>query len=354
MNAGARDVAPPAQQTDEESAPVVSPGRVQGMKSRVRRLKKHTKRRTKRAAFAASGRSALARWLTRTVLRIKRRLNYAKHCRQRPVNSKMIIFESFVGKKYACNPRALYEAVLRDPAFDDFELVWAFRDPKAYLDTPDLSRATLVRYGSQVYYACHAEAKYWVSNSVVFPHMKLREGQVYVQTWHGTPLKRLGCDIEPNPKSGVKFDPEEKRQWYEAEGRRFTFLLAQSPFAAKALTSAFGLQKLDRTDAVFQSGYPRNDFLINHTQSDVDRIRRDLELPEGKTVVLYAPTWRDDQHVTGVGYTLDIGIDFDALQRELGDTHVILFRAHFLIASAVQLRQLRRIRARRLPGRRHQ
>jgi CDP-glycerol glycerophosphotransferase len=291
-------------------------------------------RKLKRSVLSASKRNSALRALSRTSLRIKRTLNYRKHCNASPVNSKMMIFESFVGWKYSCNPRALYEAVLRDPAFDDFTLVWAFKSPGDYRDVPDLGRATLVRYGSQAYYAHHAQARYWVSNSVVFPHMKLRDGQVYVQTWHGTPLKRLGCDIEVKLKDGVKIDAEEKRSWYEAEGRRFTFLLAQSPFAARALESAFDLKGSGRADAVLQEGYPRNDFLLNYTDEDAARIRRELDLPDDKTIVLYAPTWRDDQHQAGVGYTLDLGADFDALKRELGDTHVILFRAHYLIANS--------------------
>ena len=81
-------------------------------------------------------------------------------------------------------------------------------------------------------------------------------------------------------------------------------------------------------------GYPRNDFLLNYTSADVARIRRELDLPADKTIVLYAPTWRDDQHEAGVGYTLNVGVDFEAMRRELGDTHIILFRAHYLIANA--------------------
>lgn len=320
----------------EDPQVIDPPSPVEHAANRARRVFKKTKKDVKRAVFSAAKRSSAVNVASRTLLSVRRRLNYRKHCRQNPVDPKMIIFEAFVGWKYTCNPRALYEAVLNDPAFDDYTLVWAFKSPKAYEGLPQLARATLVRYGSQEYYAAHARAKYWVSNSVVFPHMKLREGQVYVQTWHGTPLKRLGCDIGATLKSGAKVDAEEKRGWYEAEGRRFTFLLAQSEFAAKALTSAFGLEASGRADTVLTEGYPRNDVLTNHTDADTRRIREELGLPDDKKIILYAPTWRDDQHQEGVGYTLDVGLDFDELKRELEDTHIVLFRAHYLIASAFQ------------------
>jgi CDP-glycerol glycerophosphotransferase len=320
----------------EDPRVIDPPTQIEHLTNRARRALNSAKKDVKRVVFSAAKRSSAVNVASRTLLSVRRRLNYRKHCRQNPVDPKMIVFEAFVGWKYTCNPRALYEAVLNDPAFDDYTLVWAFRSPKAYEGLPALSRATLVRYGSQEYYAAHARARYWVSNSVVFPHMKLREGQVYVQTWHGTPLKRLGCDIGATLKSGAKVDAEEKRGWYEAEGRRFTFLLAQSEFAAKALTSAFGLTASGRADTVLTEGYPRNDVLTTHTDADTRLIREELGLPDDKKVILYAPTWRDDQHEEGVGYTLDVGLDFDELKRELGDTHVVLFRAHYLIASAFQ------------------
>jgi CDP-glycerol glycerophosphotransferase len=56
-------------------------------------------------------------------------------------------------------------------------------------------------------------------------------------------------------------------------------------------------------------------------------------VPEGKKAILYAPTWRDDQHVSGKGYTLSLPVDFEKLRRELGDDHVILFRAHYFVAN---------------------
>ena len=80
-------------------------------------------------------------------------------------------------------------------------------------------------------------------------------------------------------------------------------------------------------------GYPRNDFLINHTQEDIRMIKEKLEIPEDKKVILYAPTWRDNQHEAGTGFTYDLNVNFDALRQELGDEYVILFRVHYLVAS---------------------
>ena len=53
---------------------------------------------------------------------------------------------------------------------------------------------------------------------------------------------------------------------------------------------------------MLEAGYPRNDFLINHTPEDEAQIKRELGLPMDKKVILYAPTWRDNQHDAKLGY----------------------------------------------------
>ncbi len=82
-------------------------------------------------------------------------------------------------------------------------------------------------------------------------------------------------------------------------------------------------------------GYPRNDFLVNHTEKDVQEIKKRLGLENSaKKIILYAPTWRDNQHSASKGYTYKTEIDFEKLKTELGDEYVILFRAHYLVANS--------------------
>ena len=57
-------------------------------------------------------------------------------------------------------------------------------------------------------------------------------------------------------------------------------------------------------------------------------------MPEGKRVVLYAPTFRDTEHSGSVGYTFRAELDFDLLRERLGDDTVVLFRPHYLVANS--------------------
>jgi len=196
----------------------------------------------------------------------------------------------------------------------------------------ELAHARLVRYGSREYYETHARAKYWIANYILPTHMVPREGQCFLQTWHGTPLKRLGCDLGAGITNAT-FEVDEIHARYTSEGERLSYLISPSPFATEKLSTAFALDRPEVAGKVLEVGYPRNDFLARASASDVASIKRRLAIPEGKSVLLYCPTFRDDQHAARVGYVYEAQVDFDRLAAELGDEYVILFRAHYLVAS---------------------
>lgn len=303
--------------------------------------------------------------LARKTVASTRRASYRRLEAANPVVPTAVLFKSYSGRGYACSPRAIFEAMVHDPAYDDYEIYWSFREPLARalaargfvvrgLDddsgrAPDdidlelalgaealelLRRAIIVVWGSQEYFKAHARTAYWFSNSVIAWHLRPREGQAYIQTWHGTPLKRLGCDIDLSMAHNALYSGKQTHARYTWEGKRFTYLLSPSPFTTEKLSSAFDLTAQETRDKVLELGYPRNDRLHTYTAEDVASVRRRLGIPAGKKVVVYCPTWRDDQHsATLGGYTLQLPIDFAKLRAELGDEYVVLFRAHYLIAN---------------------
>ena len=101
-----------------------------------------------------------------------------------------VLFQAWSGKQYSCNPRAIYEQMRREGR--DERLVWARRDTS--ISVPDGVASVVV--GSREYYECLATARYLVANDAMPPYYLRRDGARYLQTWHGTPLKRIGFDIE--------------------------------------------------------------------------------------------------------------------------------------------------------------
>jgi CDP-glycerol glycerophosphotransferase len=164
-----------------------------------------------------------------------------------------------------------------------------------------------------------------------------KKNQVYVQCWHGTPLKRLRCDIEVN--GSVMNTINEIKKKNDIDAKRFDYFLSPSKFASEKFISAFNLKKLGKENIIVEKGYPRNEFLFKYTAKDVKRIKKVFGLPKDKKVIFYAPTFRDNQHDSGVGYTYNLNIDFDSLREKFCHDYVILFRPHYYIANSFDFKK---------------
>ena len=273
------------------------------------------------------------RLLARKIAYNLKRLSYKVSAGKTPVDKNTILFESFMGRQYGCNPRAIYEEIIKDSRFSEHELVWAFREPDEKKDIEDLSRAKLVKYKSKEYYKYCAKAGCIVTNSnLVFSFVR-KKNQTVIQTWHGTPLKRLRCDIEA--KSGNANNSLTEIQWKnDMDIVRYNYFLSPNAFCTEKFTTAFRLDVLGLENILIETGYPRNDFLTQYTPEDAERIKEKLGIADiNKKVILYAPTFRDNQHETGVGYVYQTEVDFDKLQREIGDEYIILFIPHYFVAN---------------------
>lgn len=254
-----------------------------------------------------------------------------------PVDEKIIFFESFIGKQYACSPKAIYEQMLKDPYFKDYTFVWSFRKYKRKKLKKEFtdSRTVLVTYKSKKYYEYCAKAKYWITNWRMPVYMKKKKNQVFIETWHGTPLKKIGLD---STKEGIAQTSQKKtHKMYLKDAKGYDYFISPSHFCTKVFASAFGLDQLKKTNIIIETGYPRNDKLYNYTQDDIYSIKSKLNIPLDKKIILYAPTWRDNQHILGVGNTLDINSTFQNFMNNVSDEYVVILRLHYLVASKVDL-----------------
>ena len=276
----------------------------------------------------------------RNVLEKKHHNTFEELKKTTVVNSKAILFMSFMGRGYSDSPRAIYLEMIRDPRFADWQFTWVFKEEKMeFADyNTELNRARLVKYGSREHYKAMARAKYIVSNSRLPEGVEPSKQQVYLQTWHGTPLKRLGADVIGD-KNAMR-SQKQMKDLYLTEAKKFKYLLSPSYFTDEVFSSAFGLKN---SNSLLPVGYPRNDVLVRFMNGDVEahglaaNTKRRLGITSGKKVVLYAPTWRDDQHSAKTGYTYKLGLDLEKLKHDLGDEYVILFRAHYFVTNKLKL-----------------
>lgn len=298
------------------------------------RIKRTIKRPVKKAFAVLSTKSGIVKKVYMNTRRKKREQRYERYTCL-PVDDKLVLFESFMGRKYADSPKAIYEYMLNNPDYSDYKFIWFFKDRcmDEYLFLEKNERTALQLWGSPDYYKSYAQAKYWFTNSRVPAAITPREEQVYVQCWHGTPLKRLGFDIEVEAKD-ARNDASTVREVYENDARRYTYMISPSKYCSEKFASAFNLNNIGKSDIMIEEGYPRNDAIVNHSSDDINRIKRELGISEDKKVILYAPTWRENQHNVNVGYVYESPIEFDGFREKLGDEYVILFRVHYFIANA--------------------
>ena len=254
------------------------------------------------------------------------RLAYRLTYRLIPCEKNMVLFISFHGRGYSDNPKAIYEYLRKQNS--DLKYIWAIKNHKQ--KNIQIEGAKVIEYFSIPYFYYLARSKYWVVNCKLPTYILKKENQVYLQTWHGTPLKRLAHDIVLDNKDTTfyrsKMSAEEMYNTYDEDVRKYNYMISPNPYSTKVFKSAFRINE----ERLIETGYPRNDILVNSTNDQIVRIKEKLGLPKDKKVLLYAPTWRDNSYVIE-GYTFKLQVDFRKWQEALGEEYVVVFKPHYLI-----------------------
>ena len=242
---------------------------------------------------------------------------YQQH-RAAPVQD-MVIFDSMGGKRYSCNPRAIFEELRRREP--ELEFVWTSADGQF----PPPSGARTLLKGSREYYEALARSRVVVANSRMPPWYCKRDGQIYLQTWHGTPLKTLAFDL-------TTLTEHRGRGWEEItiDVAQWDILISPNPYTTRIMSQAYRYN-----GEILESGYPRNDLLKAPDAAKLGAtVRAGLGIAPDKRVVLYAPTWRDDLIVgDGPRRAYQLALNIKRARAGLGDDHVLLLRAHHFMAT---------------------
>ncbi|MDR7083952.1 CDP-glycerol glycerophosphotransferase [Arthrobacter ginsengisoli] len=229
-----------------------------------------------------------------------------------PVETGTVLFEAFNGKTIGDSGLGLFNEMMRR---GDHRLkYWTVRDLSQAV--PEGARA-VVMFSREWYRLLHT-AEFVVNNNNFPYYYRKNPGQKYIQTWHGTPLKRIGNDVASSQLSlpYIKLMKKEAQSW--------DYLLAQNPFAEEVLPRAFGFDGM-----TLGLGYPRNDALVGESAKlRRTEVRKALGLREDQKAILYAPTWRDNVRTSDNQYDLVNYLDVEKAGEILGDGHAFMLRGH--------------------------
>ncbi len=278
--------------------------------------------------YATENKHSLALWITtesawmRSYTIACGRTIYSNASKNK-LNEKMIFFESFFGKSYTGNPKYLYEAMLEMGMDKEYTFVWAYSgDDKEIIPGNPI---IVDRFEPGDYYKYLALSKYWINN-IIFPIHTKRPGNVYLQTWHGTPLKKLGYDITiPGPEV-------QGRENFYNESRNWDYLISSNPYSTKIFKRAFKYDK-----EVLEDGYPINDIFFKDNAEFVKNLKSKLGIEENKKIILYAPTWKDDEQNESWEHYFNLEIDLERLYEEFSDEYVVILKMHHLVSENLRI-----------------
>jgi CDP-glycerol glycerophosphotransferase len=245
---------------------------------------------------------------------------------KKPMMDNWILFESFFGKNYSDSPKYIYEYLAKNYP-GKYKFIWVIdkKNTKIPFKHTKIKRFSL-RYS---YYL--ARCKYFVFNGRQPDWMKKRKDSVFLETWHGTPLKKLVFDQDDISSANPKY----KEQVYK-QSRVWDYLIAPNAFSSEVFRRCFIYDK-----AMLDTGYPRNDILHAKDRDEIaSKIRKKLNIPKDKKTILYAPTWRDDEFYAKGQYKFELHLDLAYLREKLGDQYVLLLRTHYFIADSLDVSSL--------------
>lgn len=232
-----------------------------------------------------------------------------------PLQEKTVLVQSFSGDTLGGNPKYIALA-LRHERFRIFVV-----SKKKLMETRGLKQ---VKKNSLKYLYLLAVAKYHIINTRQSPLFLKRKGSVIIQTWHGTPLKKLVFDVAFTLENSHS---DEYKEFFRKQAEDWDYLLSQNSFSTKVFRSAFNYK-----GKILEEGYPRNEiFYSKEIQESADRNLQTLHIPKDKKIVLYTPTFRDNDR-DSISFSKDVLEAVNIFHNEL----ILLVRVHYITAPYIK------------------
>lgn len=227
-------------------------------------------------------------------------------------NKKRILFMSYSGRQFSDSPKEAFLALKKDPNFADYELIWAFNHPEKFAQIDDEHK---ISSNSPLFFIELLRSKYWIANSsierlVPFKHPR----NIYVQFWHGIPMKTLGKD-EKNLPALVRY-------WYNHA--QFDYLFTYSQYDAQKLRNIF-----PQTKHILEVGQLRKNIVQRRAKKGREKLLAEFGVQGDKPILLYVPTFRSYQPTVATNFSV-------GFMEQLAKKYTVLYRGHYFDSDRYQ------------------
>ncbi|UXR78202.1 MULTISPECIES: glycosyltransferase [unclassified Staphylococcus] len=254
--------------------------------------------------------------------RVRDNAFYINTIRTSPVKKNAILFESYHGVNFTGNVYAIFRKMV--DVYPNMKFYIAIKDTndpmiKWIKKTLDNKNIFVVKYESREYLRLLATCKYLINDTSFMPYFIKRDNQVYVNTWHGTPLKTLGIDIKDR---GFNDHKNIQKNLFSADK-----LILPNKFTADKLIKSHDLEGILNAEVGIY-GNPRVDLTLNSNREDV--INK-YGLNQSKKILLYAPTWKKTLKDTTDEDIQNLVDEVILLQEKMGGDYKVYLKAHYFI-----------------------
>lgn len=223
-----------------------------------------------------------------------------------PLDDKLVLLSSYGGDQYSDSPKVLFEAMKLDSRFTGFHYVWAFGNPSKF----DVFGADKVKIDTIQYFKTALKAKVWITNVNIERGLHFKKNsQVYLNTWHGTGPKKGGNAVKGRNDYDFSY---------------VDIVCVDGKYARDEMVNWFNA----RDENLLYSGRPREDELFSFDEKTTIRVRKELNIPEGKKILLYMPTWREYGNLE---------LNSELWETKLSDKYVMLVRAHHFAKKGISV-----------------
>lgn len=267
---------------------------------------------------------------------LKCRFYYTKCYENKKIDNNIILLQSYGADNFSGNPYYILKELQSNNKYGNYIYYIGIKksglkNAKKLIKNSNLKNVKFVILHSHKYCKILATAKYLINN-VGFPSYFIKkDGQIFINTWHGTPLKGLGKSIKDAPHESGNYQRNFMMTDYFIHPNQYTYNIMMHDYMIENLYKGENLIV----------GYPRNS--IFYDKKSRENLRKKLKIDK-KRVIVYMPTWRrgSTKNKNNNQYECIENL-LKTLNEKLSEDTIVYVKLHNLVKQAIDINNLDKI-----------